>query len=107
MHGLTCDTVLAARVLRDERAELMAIISECMVSRAFAWWPPPQLPTMLSTVLKSLLCLGGSGLSGLTWATALGITPLFRTLPPSYPGRQSLKPWPMTLPPLTTTQPWR
>lgn len=99
--------MLAARVLRDERAELMAIISLCMVSRALAWWPPPQLPMVLSTALKSLLCFGGSGLSGLTLLAALGKTPVFRTLPPSYPGRQSLKPWPMTLPPLTTTQPWR
>lgn len=69
-------------MLDDERAELMAIISECMESPALAWCPPPSIPETLSKALKSLLDLGGSGL----WSKGkarVDNAPVFNTPPPS------------------------
>jgi len=56
-----CDAVLAASLLEAARAELMAIISECMLRHPLAWWPPPPLEVRSNGIKEVDIALDRSG----------------------------------------------
>lgn len=99
-----------------ERAERMAIISECMDSGVLKLWPWPwdskdvpesgEIDDDLGLRFEfDLTRCFSSAMAGPSRADAATL-PVFKA-PPSNPGRYELNPWPMTLPPRTMIEPWR
>ncbi len=85
--GLKCDRVVAASVLDEARAELMAIISECML-RTVDWDLPVNTASKFLRPLFRLDTFSSSSFFfSLSRANDLvGKTPVLRA-PPSKPGR--------------------
>ncbi len=84
--------MLAASVLDDARAELIAIISECMLRHMLAWGPPPcrSKGVNVEGLDRNVGSVIGFGFSlRFRWSMGkepAGRVPVFRA-PPSYPER--------------------